>query len=220
MPKLGVFKRVCLRFLVWVLKDPGESQTHPINALLYSRGRDGRDMVSFAHPQIEIGVHSYGLRRECFFPYNPTDKVLIGKFCSIADGVKFVFGEHQMDKVSTFPFKAVCFDDLPHADAISKGPIKIGNDVWIGVNATVLSGVEIGHGAVVAAGAVVTKNVPPYAVVGGVPARVIRFRLNEEQISALLKIQWWDWPLAKIKENLDLFYGDPGAFIQRHLPNA
>jgi acetyltransferase-like isoleucine patch superfamily enzyme len=169
-----------------------------------------------SHPQVEIGENTYGLRRESFFAYHPDDRLVIGKFCSIADGVRFVFGEHTMGRVSTFPFKAVCFGGSPHEDAASKGHIWVGHDVWIGVNAVILSGVQIGHGAVIGAGAVVTRNVPPYAMVGGVPARVIKYRLRTDQIESLLKIQWWDWSLENIKENLDLFYGDVDAFIRKH----
>ena len=220
MPKLSLLKRICLRALQWTLKDVDQSLTHPINPLLYARGLEGRAMTPFSHPQVQVGEFSYGLRRESFFPYHPGDRVFIGKYCSVADGVRFVFGEHRLDHISSFPFKAICFGDEPHAEALSKGHIVVGNDVWIGVNAVILSGNQIGHGAVVAAGAVVTKDVPPYAVVGGVPAQIIRYRFSPEQIEALLEIQWWDWPLEKIRENLALFYGNADAFIQKHLPAA
>jgi virginiamycin A acetyltransferase len=111
----------------------------------------------------------------------------------------------------------MCFNHAPHADALSKGDIAVGHDVWIGVGAMILSGVKIGNGAIVAAGAVVTKDVPPYSIVGGVPAKVIRMRLSDSQIAALEKIQWWSWPPEKVKANLEYFYGDVDAFIQRHL---
>jgi acetyltransferase-like isoleucine patch superfamily enzyme len=174
----------------------------------------------FSHPQIEIGNFTYGLRREAFFPYHPDDRVRIGSFCSIADGVRFIFGGHRVDTVSTFPFRAVCFGGLPHVDALSKGGIVVGHDVWIGANALILSGVTIGNGAVVAAGAVVSKDIPPYAVVGGVPAKVIKMRFGRHQITVLEKIEWWNWPIEKIKENLELFYDAPEAFIRRHSPDA
>lgn len=210
-----------MRALQWVLSDIENSNTHPINPLLYLRARYGRDaVVNFSHPQIKIGDYSYGLRHESFFPYNPSDAVTIGKFCSIADGVKFVFGEHRTDLVSTFPFHAICFDGEPHSEARSKGKIVIENDVWIGANAMILSGVKIGNGAVVAAGSVVTKDVPPYAIVGGVPAKIIRYRFSRDEIDTLLKICWWEWPLDKIKDNLELFYQSPASFIQKnYFPN-
>jgi acetyltransferase-like isoleucine patch superfamily enzyme len=220
MAKLGLMKRTILRGLQWALSEPEQSNTHPINPLVYERGQDGRRMARFSSPQVQVGDHTYGLRRESFFPYHPDDRVVIGKFCSIADGVRFVFGEHRLDGVATFPLKAMCFGGLPHADAISKGNIVVGNDVWIGANALILSGVQIGHGAVIAAGAVVVKDVVPYSVVGGVPARLLKYRLREDQIAALLKIQWWNWPIEKIEQNLEAFYRDADAFIARHMPLA
>jgi acetyltransferase-like isoleucine patch superfamily enzyme len=220
MNKPNFLRRLGLRALLWILGHEQESRTCELNRVLYERGSDGRQLARFTHPQVEVGEHTYGLRRECFFAYHPDDRVRIGKFCSIADGVKFVFGGHRVDTVSTFPFRAVCFNEAPHADAASKGEIVVGQDVWIGVNALILSGVKIGNGAVVAAGAVVTKDVAPYAIVGGVPAKPVKMRFEPEQVAALEKIRWWDWPLEKIEKNLDLFYATPAAFIQRHLPEA
>jgi len=214
--KTNLVRRAGLKVLTWLLQGTDHWEGHPLNTEIYRRGLDGRTFDRFTHPQVTVGEYTYGLRREAFFPYHPDDRVTIGRFCSIADGVRFVFGEHDPGRVSTFPFKAVCFGREPHADSGSKGNIVIGNDVWIGVNAVILSGVQIGHGAVVAAGAVVTRSVPPYALAGGVPARVIRYRLRADQIAALLDIRWWDWPLEKIRQNLDLFYGDADEFIRRH----
>lgn len=215
--RISFAKRFILRVLAWAMDDVDDSLTHPVNQLLYLRCFYGGTTVPpFTHPQIDVGDHTYGICRECFLPYHPDDRVVIGKFCGIAQGVKFVFGEHSMNAVSTFPFKAVCFKEGEYADSISKGDILIGNDVWIGVNATILSGVRVGDGAVIAAGAVVNKDVAPYSVVGGVPARHIKHRLKEDQIQDLLDIKWWDWPLDKIKDNRELFYGDPAAFISKH----
>ena len=221
MSKLPFFKRAALRALLWALGEPEQSRTHPLNHVLFARCHEGQwRQPEFRHPQISVGEHTYGLRAECFPLYHPEDRVVIGKFCAVAEGVKFVFGEHRMNCVSTFPFRAICFGGEPHADARSKGMIQVGNDVWLGARSTILSGVNIGHGAVVAAGALVQRDVPPYAVVGGVPARVLKSRLPADQVEALLAIQWWDWPLEKIRANLDGFYSDVDAFIRQHLPGA
>jgi acetyltransferase-like isoleucine patch superfamily enzyme len=215
--KLGILQRAGLRFIAWALQAPEHSGTHLVNKLIYTRYFLGKALEkNFKHPQVEIGAHSYGFRRECFFPYSPDDRVAIGKFCSIADGVRFVFGHHPTNRVSTYPFNALCFGQAPHADSMSKGNIVIGNDVWLGLNVVVLSGVEIGDGAVIAAGAVVNKSVPSYSIYGGVPAKFLKHRLSENQIPELLKIQWWDWPIEKIKENEELFYGDVDEFIKVH----
>jgi acetyltransferase-like isoleucine patch superfamily enzyme len=217
MAKLSLARRAALRFLAWALGRPEDSATHPLNPSLYLRGLDGRRYAPpFFHPQIEVGDHTYGMRRECFFPYHPDDRVTIGKFCSIADGVKFVFGNHATGQVATFPLKALCLGHEPHADSLSKGHIEIGNDVWIGLNAVILSGVKIGDGAVIGAGAVVTKSVEPYHVVGGVPAVVLKTRLRPDQIKSLLQIAWWNWSIDKIKQNEALFYGDVDAFLAVH----
>ncbi len=213
--RISFAKRLILRVLAWALDDVEKSRNHPLNRLLSLRSYEGAGK-RFSHPQIEAGDYTYGLRRDTFFSYHPEDRVVIGKFCGIAQGVRFIFGEHKMDRISTFPFNAVCFEEGAHADSESKGDILIGNDVWIGANATILSGVKIGNGAVIATGAVVNKDVAPYSVVGGVPARHIKYRLKEDQIRNLLEIKWWDWPLAKIRDNRKLFYGDPAAFISKH----
>jgi acetyltransferase-like isoleucine patch superfamily enzyme len=207
-----------MKILYWVLADEKNSRTSALNRVLYERSLDGRSLAQFSHPQLNVGEYTYGLGRECFISYHPDDRVQIGKFCSIADGVKFVFGEHRTNAVSTFPLRAMCFGGEPHADARSKGDIVVGHDVWIGVNAIILSGVKIGNGAVIAAGSVVCKNVPPYSVCGGVPAKVIKMRFPENQITALEKLQWWDWPIEKIKANAEDFYGDVETFIKRYSP--
>jgi acetyltransferase-like isoleucine patch superfamily enzyme len=217
MSKPNIFRRIGMRVLLWILGDEQQSRTCELNRVLYERSADGRRLSRFSHPQVEVGEHTYGLQRECFIAYHPDDRVQIGKYCSIGDGVRFVFGEHRTDRVTTFPLRAICFNEAQHADALSKGDIVVGNDVWIGVGAVILSGVKIGNGAIVAAGAIVAKDVPLYSIVGGVPAKVIRMRLSEAQINALEKIQWWNWPLDKVKANLEWFYGDVDAFIQHHL---
>ncbi len=144
------------------------------------------------------------------YPIND-DKLIIGKFCSIACGTKFLFNSanHRMNSLSTYPFP-LFFEEwgLDRQDVAdswdNKGDIIIGNDVWIGYEAVIMAGVTIGDGAIVGTRAVVTKDVPPYTIVGGVPARPIKKRFSEETIERLLELQWWDWPPEKLAENIDL----------------
>lgn len=136
--------------------------------------------------KIIIGKKTYGLIN--VIDFSPRDeKLFIGSYCSISPGVRFLLGgEHQLSSVSTYPFKAKCFG-IPR-EAGSKGNIIIKDDVWIGADAVICSGVTVGQGAVVAAGAVVTKDVDPYAVVGGNPARFIKYRLDESLRMRLLSV--------------------------------
>ena len=142
------------------------------------------------------------------YPVNG-DKLIIGRFCSIACGAKFLFtsANHALRSLSTYPFP-LFFDewDLDWHDITdawdNKGDIVIGNDVWIGYEAAILSGVRIGDGAIIGTRAVVTKDVPPYTIVGGVPAKAIRKRFDDSDIERLTALRWWDWPVEKIKVNL------------------
>ena len=144
-----------------------------------------------------------------YYPINH-DRLIIGKFCSIACcGAKFIFtsANHKLGSLSTYPFPLFFEEwDLDKTNVTdswdNKGDIVIGNDVWIGYEAVVMQGVTIGDGAIIGARAVVTKAVPPYTIVGGVPAKPIRKRFSDEMISQLLEIKWWDWPDEKIKENI------------------
>lgn len=144
------------------------------------------------------------------YPING-DKLKVGKFCSIACGAKFLFtsANHKMHSISTYPFP-IFFEewglDVTNITSAwdNKGDIVIGNDVWIGYEAIVLSGVTIGDGAIIGTRAVVTKDVPPYTIVGGIPAKPIRKRFSDEVISKLLELQWWNWPANRIKENIDV----------------
>lgn len=136
------------------------------------------------------------------------DKLIIGKFCAIAKGVQFIMNgaNHSMTGFSTYPF--YIFGNgweasQPHAsDLPDKGDTVIGNDVWIGYQALIMPGIKIGNGAIISSRSVVTSDVPAYSIVGGNPARVIRQRFNDETLSILEKLAWWDWPVEKITQNL------------------
>ena len=137
------------------------------------------------------------------YPVNG-DRLVIGKFCSIACGTRFLMNSanHALDSLSTYVFP-IFYEEWDHGMEVTeawdrRGDIVIGNDVWIGYEAVILSGVTIGDGAIVAARSVVTKDVPPYTIVGGVPARTIRRRFDQETIDALLELRWWDWPPEKL----------------------
>ena len=152
------------------------------------------------------------------YPVNH-DRLLIGKFCSIACGAKFLFNSanHALGSLSTYPFPIFYdewgLDGKNVADAWdNKGDITLGNDVWIGYEAVILAGVTIGDGAIISARAVVTRDVPPYAIVGGVPARLIRRRFDEATIESLLALQWWDWEPERIRRALPVLQaGDIAA---------
>lgn len=143
------------------------------------------------------------------YPINH-DRLIIGKFCSIACGARFLFNSanHSLTSLATYPFP-IFFEkwglDVSHITEAwdNKGDIVIGNDVWIGYEASILAGVTIGDGAIIGTRAVVTKDVPPYTIVGGIPARQIRKRFSDEVISTLLTLKWWDWPEERIAINLD-----------------
>ena len=138
------------------------------------------------------------------------DKLIIGKFCAIGKGVEFIMNgaNHRMGSVTTYPFNIMgggwekstpALRDLP-----LKGDTVVENDVWIGQNVTILPGVHIGSGAIIGANSVVSKDVPPYCIAAGNPARIVRKRFDEETVAFLLDLRWWDWPPERIFENLDL----------------
>lgn len=141
------------------------------------------------------------------------DKLIIGRFCAIATDAKFIMNgaNHKISGLSTYPFSI--FGNgwekvIPKAGELPyKGDTVIGNDVWIGYDVTIMPGIHIGDGAVIAAKSVVTKAIPPYAVVGGNPAKIIKMRFEESIIKKLLDIQWWDWDIKKITKNLQLIVG-------------
>ena len=144
------------------------------------------------------------------YPIN-NDRLIIGKYCSIACGAKFLFNSanHTMTSLSTYPFP-LFFEEwgLEKKNVTNawdnKGDIVVGSDVWIGYEAVILAGVTIGDGAIIGTRAVVTKDVPPYTIVGGIPAKPIRKRFDDEMISHLLALKWWDWAEERIAQNINL----------------
>jgi acetyltransferase-like isoleucine patch superfamily enzyme len=166
-------------------------------------------------PEYDIGRGTYGASLNVY-PYGANTNLKIGHYCSIAADVEIMLGgEHRFDFVTSFPFNAFG-SRYRNIDAFrSKGDVIIGSDVWIGRRALILSGVTIGHGAVIAAGSIVTKDIPPYAIVGGNPAQVLKMRFSQEQINALLHIAWWDWPEDLIIQRVpQLMDADVDSFIK------
>lgn len=167
-----------------------------------------------------FGEYTYG--RPAVFQFGEGAQLKVGRFCSIANDVKILLGgNHRKDWVTTYPFPALS-EDWPEAGGIvghpaTRGDIVIGNDVWIGYGATILSGVRIGDGSVIGAQSVVTRDVEPYAVVAGNPAVPVGKRFDEETIRELLAIRWWEWPVEKIRENLKLLCSDClTVFLKEH----
>lgn len=166
-------------------------------------------------PQYVIGRESYGHPEVHAFDGAAT--LRIGAFCSISTEVHiFLGGDHRSDWVTTFPF-SVLWETEKHYTGYpkTKGDVIIGNDVWIGYQAVIMSGVRIGDGAVVGAYALVTQDVPPYGVVAGNPARLMKKRFDDDTIRRLLNLKWWQWEDQKIEKFLPLFLGtDVAAFLR------
>jgi len=161
------------------------------------------DDVSF-FDHVTVGKGTYGPIK-ALYSNNPKEFLKIGNYCSIGSGTTFMLGsEHPYSYISTFPFKVKILN-VEH-EATTKGPIELCDDVWIGENVLILSGVRIGQGAVVAAGAIVTKEVPPYAIVGGNPARVIKYRFSEEVIKVLCRIDYEKLDATNIAANIEVLY--------------
>ena len=209
-----------------------------MNDKIYPRTGDGetvylKNVVS--DPNIEIGDYTmYNdyvrdprdfVKNNVLYHYPVNgDKLKIGKFCSIACGAKFLFtsGNHAMQSLSTYPFP-IFFEEwnLDARDICSawdnKGDIIIGSDVWIGYEAVIMAGVTIGDGAIIGTRAVVTKDVPPYTIVGGVPAKIIRKRFDDATIERLENLRWWDWDAAKIQRSISAIQSGDIAALETEL---
>jgi len=180
-----------------------------IRRLVHGRQKSFRER----YPQYQIGKGTYG------FPHVRGEgaALRIGAYCSIAPQTQiFLGGEHRTDWVTTYPFSALweagkCIKGHPR----NKGDVTVGNDVWIGREAVIMSGVNIGDGAVIGARAMVTRDVPPYAIVGGNPACIVRMRFDEEIIQRLLNIRWWHWDDERIEMALPMLLDDKiEAFLE------
>ncbi len=162
------------------------------------------------------GVGTYGVPTVWTFPHEDQTKLIVGKYSAVG-GTILLGGQHAVKHVASYPLRIHLGMEGAGSDGnpAIRGDIVMGSDVWVTFGAWVLSGVTIGDGAVVATGSVVTKDVPPYAIVGGNPAKVIRYRHSEEQIEELLQIKWWDWPEEEIRKAVPyLASEDADAFIE------
>lgn len=162
-------------------------------------------VITSSDPRISVGKYSYGFPE--FKLWGQSETIEIGSFCSISEKVIiFGGGEHNSDWITTYPLR-ISFG-LPEANCDghpkTKGPTKIGNDVWIGYGAIILSGVTVGHGSIIGAGSVAAKDVEPYSVIAGNPAKRIDYRFSEDTRKRLLSIKWWDWPIDTILQNVDI----------------
>lgn len=176
-------------------------------------GKRSRDVLP---DYVRIGHATYGVDRNTFQGLSPDAPITIGKYCSFGPEVMiFSKADHPLDLPSTYPLKTKLFHpDQANRDAVTKGAVNIGHDVWVGARAMILSGVSIGNGAVIGAGAVVAKDVAPYDVVVGNPAKVVKRRFSDAQIAALESLSWWNWPEPELRQFEDLFYKDINAFLE------
>lgn len=186
---------------------------------------------TITNPNIEVGDYTYyddfenveNFEKNVKYHFDFVgDKLIIGKFCMIASGVKFIMNgaNHLTKSVSSYPFAIFGKDWANAMDGKSypvKGNTVIGNDVWIGHNVTIMPGVQIGDGAIIATNSTVVKDVEPFTIVGGNPGTLVKARFNSNQIKQLLKIAWWNWDLEKITENVQQLTDENiESFIQKH----
>jgi acetyltransferase-like isoleucine patch superfamily enzyme len=206
------FRHLWEKAFNWIARKPSKAQ--PPGGWFFTRENP-------AYSGHEIGEWTYGT--PLVLSWGEGARLKIGKYCSIADGVTILLGgEHRTDWVTTYPFSTVFTEasQIP-GHPKTRGDVVIENDVWIGRDVFILSGVHIGNGAVIGAKSVVTKNVAPYSIVAGNPARAIRDRFTREQQEALLKIGWWNWDEAKVREAVPMLLCNKiDDFVGKHLKNA
>lgn len=203
------------------------------NPLILPDGRPHEDTVFLRavldHPNISVGAYSYftdfdhvadhAARLAPYLYPGAPERLQIGRFCAIAHGVRFITASsmHPMGGVSTYPFRIFSKADIGiyREEVARRGDTVVGDDVWLGFEARVLPGVTIGHGAIVGACAVVSRDVPPYAVVAGNPAQVVRMRFAPEVVARLLELAWWDWPIEQILAALPAIEAGDVAALER-----
>lgn len=179
-----------------------------------------KEIISFSGKKCGYyGDYTYGVENMTVKEWGEGSQLKIGKYCSIARGVLILLGgNHRTDWVSTYPFGHIGhFPKIVSGHPQTNGDVIIGNDVWIGTNATIISGIKIGDGAVIATNSHVVKDVEPYSIVGGNPAKHIKYRFDKGTISELLNIKWWDWDKDKVIQNISLLCSDDiQKFIEKH----
>ena len=215
-----IVRKILWRILGFNVSDIERATARPIEINLKTK-----NWVKMGHRSYDNGADAYRS--------STAESLEIGKYCSIARQVYFLCGagKHNMSLISTFPIMEMLDpDEVVSSNGISKerkyfdpglsvsnGPIKVGNDVWIGFRAVIQSGVTINDGAVIFPGTIVTKDVPAYAVVGGVPAKIVKYRFSDEIIRELLSIKWWDWSDEIIKARMSDFYGSVEDFVNKYV---
>lgn len=193
-----------LKFFIKIFYDPFKLGLHTYRWKNKNKHNFTYPVAVYPIDKVVVGKFTYGPLEVYSYTKNKDEFLNIGAFCSIANGVKFILGgNHRHDFISTYPFRAYFMNQ---EEAFSKGAIILQDDVWIGTDCLILSGVELGRGCVVAAGSIVTKSFPPYSIIGGNPAQLIKKRFDDKTIDELLKIDYNQFDENFIKENMNIFY--------------